>query len=75
MTSLSEQTKKVVKLNTEDHEPEDIERGMLYINESLPMLGGSLIKNGCTESISVIFSLVKIILRTIFFILHIQVGL
>lgn len=27
MTSFSEQTKKVVKLNTEDHEPEAIERG------------------------------------------------
>ena len=41
VTSLSEQTKKVVKLNTEDHEPEDIDRG-------------SLIKNGCIVNISVI---------------------
>ena len=32
VTSLSEQTKKVVKLNTEDHEPEDIERGTLNMN-------------------------------------------
>ena len=27
VTSLSEQTKRVVKLNTEDHEAEDIDRG------------------------------------------------
>lgn len=32
VTSLSEQTKKVVKLNTEDHEPEDIDRGTLNMN-------------------------------------------
>lgn len=56
MTSLSEQTKKVVKLNTEDHEPEDIDRGTLYINKSLLVLGGSLIENGCTENIFVILS-------------------
>lgn len=56
VTSLSEQTKKVVKLNTEDHEPEDIDRGTLYINKSLLVLGGSLIENGCTENIFVILS-------------------
>jgi len=44
VTSFSEQTKKVVKLNTEDHEPEAIERG-------------SPIKNGCRENIFVIFVL------------------
>lgn len=32
VTSLSEQTKKVVKLNTEDHEPEDVDRGTLNMN-------------------------------------------
>ena len=42
VTSLSEQTKKVVKLNTEDHEPEDIDRGILYMNVSLLVLGEML---------------------------------
>ena len=42
MTSLSEQTKKVVKLNTEDHEPEDIDRGILNMNVSLLVLGEML---------------------------------
>lgn len=56
MTSFSEQTKKVVKLNTEDHEPEAIERG-------------SPIKNGCRENIFVILSSVKIIFKTVFFLL------
>ena len=56
MTSFSEQTKKVVKLNTEDHEPEDIERGCP-------------IKNGCRENIFAILSSVKIIFETFFFLL------
>lgn len=53
VTSFSEQTKKVVKLNTEDHEPEDIERG-------------NPIKNGCIENTFVILSSMKIIFETFF---------
>ena len=34
VTSLSEQTKRVVKLNTEDHEAEDIDRGKRELHPS-----------------------------------------
>ena len=34
VTSLSEQTKRVVKLNTEDHEAEDIDRGKQELHPS-----------------------------------------
>ena len=34
VTSLSEQTKRVVKLNTEDHEAEDIDRGKRELHSS-----------------------------------------
>ena len=63
MTSLSEQTKKVVKLNTEDHEPEDIDRGILYMDETLVVLGEIVLPG----ILFVILLSVKIIMGTFFF--------